>query len=219
VIVKTKTEKILPAESSETTTPKWILHDQAGYFFPEGGNLKLETKTVTGSWHAVAAMYKDEPVKAGIFKLWFEHGTNPSGQSYAYCVVPKATKTRMQQMENKPSFWIVKNDVSQQAIVSTGQKWAGVAFYQAGKSEFFGGIETDQPCVVMVKSEKNGLSVSVSDPTQKLAQIKLTLKGNFQSENMNESLTNSQGNTIWTVKLPKGEEAGKSVKVELIKKR
>jgi hypothetical protein len=52
-----------------------------------------------------------------------------------------------------------------------------------------------------------------------LAQIKLTLKGNFQSENMNESLTNSQGNTIWTVKLPKGEEAGKSVKVELIKKR
>jgi chondroitin AC lyase len=219
VIVKTKTEKILPAESSETITPKWILHDQAGYFFPEGGNLKLETKTVTGSWHAVAAMYKDEPVKAGIFKLWFEHGTNPSGQSYAYCVVPKATKTRMQQMENKPSFWIVKNDVSQQAIVSTGQKWAGVAFYQAGKSEFFGGIETDQPCVVMVKSEKNGLSVSVSDPTQKLAQIKLTLKGNFQSENMNESLTNSQGNTIWTVKLPKGEEAGKSVKVELIKKR
>ncbi len=219
VLVKTRSEKIVPAESSETITPKWILHDQAGYFFPEGGNLKLETKTVTGSWHAVAAMYKDEPIKAGIFKLWFEHGANPAQQSYAYCIVPKAGKAKMQQMESRPSFRIVKNDAAEQAVVSADQKWAGVAFYQAGQSDVFGGIETDQPCVVMLKAEKNGLSVSVSDPTQKLVQVKLTLKGNFQSENSNDSLASSQGSTTWTVKLPKGEEAGKSVSVVLVKKK
>jgi hypothetical protein len=94
-----------------------------------------------------------------------------------------------------------------------------VAFYKAGKSGVFGGIEADQPCVVMLKSEKNGLSVSVSDPTQKLAQIKLTLKGNLHSENLNDVLVSSQGNTTLTVKLPKGEGAGKSVSVVLVKKK
>jgi chondroitin AC lyase len=219
VLVKAKSEKTIPSESSESVSPKWILHDQAGYFFPEGGNLKLETKTVTGSWHAVAAMYKDEPIKAGIFKLWFEHGANPSNQSYAYLVVPKATKAIMQQLETKPSFRIVVNESWMQSVVSIDQKWAGVAFYKAGKSGVFGGIEADQPCVVMLKSEKNGLSVSVSDPTQKLAQIKLTLKGNLHSENLNDVLVSSQGNTTLTVKLPKGEGAGKSVSVVLVKKK
>ena len=128
-------------------------------------------------------------------------------------------EAKMQQMETRPSFRIVKNDAAEQAVVSADQKWAGVAFYQAGQSDVFGGIETDQPCVVMLKAEKNGLSVSVSDPTQKLAQVKLTLKGNFQSENSNDSLASSQGGTTWTVKLPKGEEAGKSVSVVLVKKK
>jgi len=219
VVVKAKVEKTLLAESSETINPKWILHDQAGYFFPDGGNLKLETKTVTGSWNRVASMYKDEPIQAGIFKLWFEHGANPSQQAYSYCVVPKATKAKMQQMESKPLFRIVQNDVSQQAVVSADQKWGGVVFYQAGKSVIHGGIETDQPCVVMLKRERGTLSVSVSDPTQKLAQIKLTLKGNYQSGNSSVATTELQGNTVLIVDLPKGDDAGKTVLMELRKRK
>ena len=174
---------------------------------------------MTGSWHAVAAMYKEEPIKAGIFKLWFEHGANPAGKSYAYCIVPKASKAKMQQMEAKPTFRIVKNDAAQQTVVSADQKWAGVAFYQAGKSDVFGGIEADQPCVVMLKTEKNGLSVSVSDPTQKLAQIKLTLKGNYQSNDSLVNTTELQGNTVLKVDLPKGDQVGKTVSMELVRKK
>jgi chondroitin AC lyase len=164
-------------------------------------------------------MYKDEPIKSGIFKLWFEHGANPSNQSYAYVVVPKATKAKMQQLETKPSFRIVKNENNIQAVVSSDQNWAGIVLYQAGKTELFGGIETDQPAVLMVKKEKNGLSVSVSDPTQKLNQIRLTLKGNYQSANPACSISSSQGNSILTVSLPKGDEAGKTVSMELVKKK
>jgi len=218
VIVKVKTENILPPESFETISPKWILHDQAGYYFPEGGNLKIETKTVTGSWNRVALMYKDEPIQSGIFKLWFEHGESPVGQTYAYCVVPQATKAKMQQLEAKPSFQIVKNEPSMQAVISSDQKWSGIVFYKAGKSELFGGIETDQPCVVMLKKVADGLSVSVSDPTQKLSQVHLTLKGNFHSGQSAANLTNDNGNSVLTVSLPKGNEAGKTVSVDLLKK-
>jgi chondroitin AC lyase len=219
VLAKTKTEKSVPAESSEIITPKWILHDQAGYYFPDGGNLKLETKTVTGSWNRVASMYKDEPIQSGIFKLWFEHGTNPSGGTYAYSIIPQATKAQMQQLETKPSFRIVKNETTIQAVLSSDQQWGGIVFYQAGKSEIFGGIETDQPGVLMVRREKDGLSVSVSDPTQKLDQIQLTLKGNYQTAHPSVKVTREQNNSMLWIRLPKGDEAGKTVAIKLIKKK
>lgn len=219
VMIKTKSEKILPAESAEALSPKWILHDQTGYFFPEGGNLKLETKTVTGSWNRVASKYKDEPIQAGIFKLWFEHGANPSGKTYAYCLVPKADKTKMQQLEANPSFRILKNGTDVQAVVSSDQKWRGIVFYQAGKSELMGGIGTDQPCVVMLKKEKGGLSVSVSDPTQKLSQIRLTLKGSYQAEHPSVKMQGEHGNSILLISLPKDEEAGKTVSFVLNPKK
>lgn len=215
VLVKTKTEKSVPAESSEIITPKWILHDQAGYYFPEGGTLKLETKTVTGSWHRVASMYKDESVLSGIFKLWFEHGAKPAGQTYAYCLVPQANKAKMQQMENKPSFRIVKNENNIQAVVSSDQKWYGIIFYQAGKSDLLGGVETDQPCVLMIKKVNEGLSVSISDPTQKLDQIKLTLNGNYHTADRLSKGTAVQGSSTLAISLPQGAEAGKTVSVVL----
>jgi chondroitin AC lyase len=217
VIVKTNQEKILPSESSETLSPKWILHDKAGYFFPEGGNLKLETKTVTGSWHKVAAMYKDEPIQAKIFKLWFDHGIDPSGKSYAYCIVPQASRAKMEQLEVKPTFRILKNTSDIQEVVPADGKWGGVVFYQPGKAELFGGISTSQPCIVMLKKENGKLSVSVSDPTHKLAQIQLSLSGNYQCSSEEVKTSQAKGITDLKINLPKGSETGKTVNLELIK--
>jgi chondroitin AC lyase len=215
VVVKTNQEKTLPSESEETISPKWILHDHAGYFFPDAGNLTVGNKTATGSWHKVAAMYNDEPIQAKIFQLWFDHGVNPSGKSYAYCVVPQADRAKLEQMETEPTFRIVKNTPELQEVVSADGKWGGVVFYQAGKAELFGGIATDQPCIVMVKKENGKLSVSVSDPTHKLEQIQLTLKGNFQGNSEAVKTKQITDGTELLVNLPKGNEAGKTVTIDL----
>jgi hypothetical protein len=69
-----------------------------------------------------------------------------------------------------------------------------------------------------LKKEKKGLSVSVSDPTQKLSQVRLTLKGTYQAENPAATVTSSEGNSILTINLPKGGEAGKTVTVGLAMK-
>jgi hypothetical protein len=71
----------------------------------------------------------------------------------------------------------------------------------------------------MIKREKNGLAVSVSDPTQKLNQIQLTLKGNYQTSNPSVTVSSSQGNSTLKVSLPKGDEAGKTVSMELVEKK
>jgi nitrogen fixation protein len=83
--------------------------------------------------------------------------------------------------------------------------------YKAGKSAAFGGLEVDQPCLVMLKKQENGIQVSVADPTQKLAEINLILKGEYSGVN----LIVKNGKTLMKVELPKDGEAGKTVTITI----
>lgn len=217
--VKTSSEKAVSVGTSETIQPLWVLNNQTGYYFPAGGSLHLDAKKVDGSWNHVASMYKDEIVKADIFSLWFEHGTDPVDQSYAYLIIPGANLASMSKMEKQFPFRIVKNDKEQQVIIATDETIGGAVFYKAGKSELFGGIETDQPCIVMVKKDKNAYVLSVSDPTQKLSQIRLSLKGNYQTSNSQATVLHKQGISEISVILPLGDEAGKTVLLSLTKSK
>ncbi|MCA1761352.1 MAG: polysaccharide lyase beta-sandwich domain-containing protein, partial [Bacteroidales bacterium] len=190
----------------------WIIHDNIGYLFPAGGNLNLETRNVDGSWHWVAARYPEEILKTDIFKLWFDHGTNPKSESYQYILVPNASQQKLQEMENQPPFK-VRNGKDLQEVVSNKGEIAGVVFYKPGKSNIFGGLEVNQLCVLMLKKQDDGLQVSVADPTQLLGEINLVFNESFSGENT----VVQNGKTKVKVILPKAEEAGKSVTFKLLK--
>lgn len=212
VIIKTSDEEKSAGESKELKKPEWILHDNIGYIFPTGGNLKLETREVDGSWNRVASRYPGEIIKAGIFKLWFYHGTNPKAETYQYILVPNASKQKMVELESNKPFNI-KNENEIQEVISADGEIAGIVFYKPGITGVFGGIEVDNPCLVMVKNQTDGLWVSVADPTQLLSEIKLTINGSFSGEN----IAKQNDKTVINVKLPKGEEVGKSVVFQLKK--
>lgn len=212
VIFKNSEGEEQAGETEKITNPVWILHHNIGYLFPAGGNLKLETMEVEGSWNWVASRYPEEIAKAGIFKLWLEHGTNPKSESYQYVLVPNADQQIMKTLETQSPFKI-QNENDRQEVVSADGEMGGAVFYKPGKSEIFGGMEVDQPCVVMIKKSEVGLSVSVSDPTQLLSEITLVLYEPFSGENV-ESLN---GKSRVKVMLPKGVEAGKSVTLKLLK--
>ena len=74
---KTSRGLFLPREVENIVNPKWIMHNRIGYYFPDGGNMKLEIKEVSGSWKQFALNYPDKKITARIFKLCFDHGTNP----------------------------------------------------------------------------------------------------------------------------------------------
>jgi chondroitin AC lyase len=215
VVVKEKSEKTIAPASEVTLNPAWILHDHIGYFFPEGGNLRLETKVVSGSWNQVALMYKNESIQSAIFKLWFNHGANTSNQNYAYIIVPQATKSVLQKMEIHPSVKILKNEPDVQAVISSDSSMGGVVFYKAGKTDLFGGIEVSQPCVLMIKKGKGMLNISLSDPTHKLDQITLNLNGKFKLDQPMTEMTAANGKSILKVNLPQKGEAGKTVNLSL----
>ncbi len=205
-VIKTNSSEIVATDNQDLATAEWILHDNTGYCFPEGGTLKLETKEVKGSWSRVAIRYPEKIEKAKIFKLWFVHGVNPVDEKYYYILVPHATKKELVEMEKQPLFKIL-NEKERQEVVSTDGSIAGIVFYKPGKSAAFGGVEVDQPCLVMLKKQSNKLQVSVADPTQKLTAVKLSLNGGYEHENT----TFGNGKTELKIKFPQGGEAGKTV--------
>jgi len=215
VVVKEKNPRTISPESGASLKPQWILHDHTGYYFPENANLQLETKTVTGSWNRVASMYKDEAISAPIFKLWIDHGNVPAGQTYAYCLLPKATQQKMEKMAAQPTFRILRNDKKMQEVVSSNREWSGTVFYMAGKSTQPDGIEADQPCVVMLRKSGKEFSMALSDPTQKLKQLTLRVSGKYNAVATVAKTSFDQGKTTLTVELPSGPDAGKTVSIQL----
>lgn len=206
VTVKTGNTEKIPGESESISDPVWILHDQTGYLFPQGGSLFLEAKNVEGSWHWSTSRFPEEILKADLFRLWFEHGTNPSGKSYQYILVPDANVEKLNQLENNKPF-VLLNEKNVQQVVASDGKTAGIVFYTKGKTQIFGGIQTDQPCVMMIRETHDGIGISLADPTQLLEKVILKIGGNYNAENAKAE----NGVTTLTVNLPIGEDAGKSV--------
>ncbi len=212
VIIKTADGEKRATPQQVVSNPLWILHDNIGYLFPNGGILVLEAKSVEGSWNRVALRYPDKKIYADVFKLWFEHGQNPQYKSYEYILVPNAGKEQMEQLEKQSPFVILNSKEKQEVVTTTGDE-AGMVFYKAGESEMFGGLEVDKPCVVMVKEQKGGLQLPVAEPTQLLDEITIRLNGSFSGENAKTQ----NGKTEIKVLLPKEGNAGETVSLVLKK--
>ena len=187
-------------------SPSWILHDNIGYIFPDGGNLELRAENVEGSWNWVARQYPDERINADVFRLWFDHGQSPKSGSYEYILVPGADKEQLESYQTNNPVQI-KNDKNIQAVFSNDNAYMGIVFYKAGKYHGDPGIEVNKPCVMMLKHKPEGLQVSISDPAQIEKEIQITLSGKYKHE-----MAEVEGeNTKLTVPMPQGGEAGKTM--------
>lgn len=196
----------------EFTNANWILHNNVGYIFPSGGNISLAAKSVSGSWFDVAQRYEDKSIKADIFNLFLNHGKNPVDAKYNYVLVPNATQKELIQLQKSANF-LITNNKEQQIVSRKEGSLSGIVFYEAGKAEIFGGITVNVPCLLLVEKLKEGLKVWVSDPTHKLATIRIAFNGKYTGENV--SLEKNQ--TILNVALPTGGEAGKTLLIILKK--
>jgi len=206
VIMHNGKQEVTAEENEILMNPAWILHDNIGYVFPEGGKLHLETGDVEGSWNRVASRYPDNPIHAELFRLWVDHGVNPSDGSYVYILVSGADKATLNQMKNQLPFRIFKSHERQEVIAADGSL-GGIVFFVPGKSAFIGGISVDKPCLVMAKENQDGLEVAISDPTQKLSVLNLTINGQYNGGNTQVE----NGNSVLTVSLPRGGDAGKTI--------
>ncbi|MGA3006346.1 MAG: polysaccharide lyase family 8 super-sandwich domain-containing protein [Opitutaceae bacterium] len=175
---------------ADTTLPDvdWIEHDGWRYAFPGRSTVHLAAGPVTGNWSQVFRNPQTprQDITQNVFTLWLDHGNVPKDASYEYVVVPAGEKAAATVIVNSPAV----------QAVQMAETLFGVVFWSAGKIELTGALtlEVDHPCLVLVDSEKR--RAWVSDPTQDLSQVRLTV-----------------GKSTQTIALPAGTAAGETVSV------
>jgi chondroitin AC lyase len=199
-------------ESQELRDPVWILHDGLGYIFPLGGRLALNTGKVEGSWHWVASRYPDERIESSIFKLWFDHGINPKNENYAYILLPDANQAKIEELYKANPFELTNSKNIQQVLAKDGSMGA-ICFYEAGRSGLMGGVAVSEACLVLLKNREGKVELAISDPTQKLDQLVVEINGNYSGDQVEIRGSKS----YVTIDLAKGQQAGNTVQVTLLK--
>ena len=197
-------------ETELTERLSWVWHNNTGYIFPNEANVSIEAKEVEGSWNWVAKRYPDDVMKSQLFRIWIDHGLNPSSKSYQYMICPNADQSLMSEISRDLPYSII-NTQDRQEVVSRDNSMAGIVFYQKGKSDLLGGISVDQPCILLIRQVEDRVLLSAADPTQKLKELNFSIQDHLFGENANTS----NGETIINIRLPENGNAGKTVSLLL----
>lgn len=143
-------------ETSISAKRIYIPH-AGGFIFPEGGNIKVK-------------FYENDSVR--FVSLYIDHGIDPENEKYAYILLPAATASTIDAYDAN-DIEILRNDDKIQCAKERSSGLCGIIFREAGEIE---GLKADQAMIAMLKNDEKGniLSLSVCDPTQKLAKISLS---------------------------------------------
>jgi chondroitin AC lyase len=179
-------------------SPRWVHHDGTGYVFPVAGAVQLKNDTQHGSWGAIYSGLSRARITRDVFSLWFDHGRSPSGQSYAYVLLPNASASQTQSYANKPTVRVVSNTAAQQAVRNDALGITGIVFYAPGTVQIRSGlsVSADQRVIVLVDESVASARVTVAQPENQTFTANITLSGDF--------------NTTLAFNLPGGRSAGSS---------
>lgn len=101
-------------------------------------------------------------------ELWFDHGKDFSGAEYAYTILPGISAVQTTAYAGNPDVEILANTARVQAVREKNLGISGYVFHQKGS---FDGITVNKPCIVMTRQTGDTLTVTVSDPTQSLNRL------------------------------------------------
>lgn len=156
------------------------------------GNHEGKTEHRKGKWsNAVENVeYADSEKEADIFTLLINHGIRPTDGSYAYYIVPGVKDA------GEPSFEIIANNDSIQAVESKDGDVVYVIFYEPGEIDTKAGrFGSNRRCLIMIRDKKY---LFVSDPSREGGVMTLlTPKGE-------KSVVSGQG-----------AEGGETIRIEL----
>ena len=105
-------------------------------------------------------------------EIMINHGTHPSGATYAYAILPYAADDKLRAYSQNPDVEILSNTPTCQAVREKGLGLVGMVFYEAGECA---GIKADRPCIVTYYEGKDEFTVKVCEPTNKQEEIRLEI--------------------------------------------
>lgn len=159
-------------------TPAWmhlqgnVAGSDIGYWFPEEQQVTAFKEVRTGNWSAQGTTSGEE--SDGYATFLIDHGTNPSGASYEYVLLPGKTAAETAAYAAAPDVSILSNTDSIHAARDEREGVTAANFWDDDGGSI-AGITVDKPASVVMQRQGSTVRLSVSDPTQSDAQIGLTL--------------------------------------------
>lgn len=194
-------DKTITAKEKSNT---WFLHDNVGYYFPQGGNITLSTNLQKGNWYHINDSYSKEELAGNVFKFWLDHGAKPENADYAYIVLPEVKKKADIKKFKVKDLNIVANNSGIQAVYHKPLAMLQAVFYQPGFVTVSSlEIKVDKPCVLMIKNLNGKRIISIADPLYKEKTATVTLT----------DISTSKIN-VFEIDFPQNEYAGATVEVK-----
>lgn len=178
-LAENNTPSILPAgDYTYENGVNWILHDSIGYFFPNQEKIRLSTLEQTGARSKIRRGASTDLLSKEVFKLWFDHGVAPKGDTYSYILTPgKVTVAEMESYDmNK--IKILENSKDIQAVKHEGLDMIQVVYHTAKVANLDGvKVGVNKPSALILKNVSTSkVNVFISDPGENNSEIEVTLE-------------------------------------------
>ena len=154
-----------------------------GYYFPLQGEVTVRHSGSTNTRYG---------------QIYFNHGTAPQDAKYAYVVLPELSAEEVAEYAANPDIVVVRAHNFVSVVREVSSNTTGYVFWYGTYAE---GLRSSVACVVIKADNQDGsFTYSVSDPTQKLPVITLTLDGEWDVEGDRVTGTSVQdGKTVVTI--------------------
>ncbi|MDQ1004405.1 hyaluronate lyase [Neobacillus niacini] len=216
-------EKLNQLGNSETlNSVKWahlegsVQSSDIGYYFPESTSLYGLRESRTGTWNEINNGGSTEPITRNYLSLAFDHGKMPIDASYSYVLLPNKDVTQTERYSSDANVIVLANTSAVQAVREKTLGITAANFYQAETVDF---ITVQSPASVMVQEESNGLTLSVSDPTQKQDKVIVELnKTGIEVDKKDDTITVLQTSPTLKVEVNVAGSIGKTHSIKFVDK-
>jgi chondroitin AC lyase len=199
----------------------WVHQDSVGYQFHQPTTAQIHNQFKTGYWSNISNNLRAQrrpQVSKKVFSLWVDHGVKPVGDSYAYTVYPGIDAELMERVTASDQVRIIANTDQLQGVWHEGLGIAQLVFYKPGRANLPNGswVSISTPGMVLVRLEGGEFSeITLSDPSREEKVVTLELGGRFVGNGpyWTASATNAR-TSVLQIKLPEGDQAGKSALVK-----
>ncbi len=132
-----------------------------------------------------------ETINGKVFnQFYFKHGENPSGESYAYAMLPGMTEEETMAYAASPTIEIIENSTTCQGIKELESGLVGLSAYG---QYVYGDLKINTPCNLLINESEQ--EIWVADPTLKSGLIELELPENYIVKN--SKFVTRDGNKIY----------------------
>nr|WP_250760988.1 polysaccharide lyase 8 family protein [Streptomyces sp. MSC1_001] len=160
-----------------TTGRGWAhLEGHGGWVFPRGtGDLRTLREDRTGAWSDINTTSSTERRTRRYQTLWLDHGTDPVAASYAYLLMPGASRRTLAARAADPGWLrVLDNTADRQAIAVPSLGLTAANLWQPGT---VGPLTVSAPASVLVRRRRSVLDLRVSEPLRTGQPLELVWNG------------------------------------------